>query len=336
MISNRQMLILKAIVEEYVRTAEPVGSKVLATHPALTFSSATIRNDMMELEEAGLIYKTHTSSGRVPTEEGYRLYVKWYLQHPQSQRYEYPMIDEIFEKDIVSKEQAIKEAMKLVTELTNYATIVLGSSSYQMRIKRLEFIGIDDRHGVILMVTDKGYVESKKILIPEAIRTKDIERVIKLLNELLKDVCITDIDETLKMKFQEEEIRDLILYYEKLVGVLVRAFASMAQDKYYLSGQTNILSLPEFQDIDKVKDLVSAIENQEILQVVNVASSGITVKIGRENTIKAMQDCTVITVPYEYGNNEKGAIAVFGPTRMEYQKVIPLLEYIAEVIKKMS
>lgn len=336
MISERQMLVLKAIVEEYVRTAEPVGSKFLSTLPLLSFSSATIRNDMVDLEDAGLIYKTHTSSGRVPTEEGYRLYVKWYLKAPHPEQFDYPMIDEIFERDIVSKEQAIKEAMKLVTELTNYATIVLGSSSYQMRIKRLEFIPIDDRHGVILMVTDKGYVESKKIIIPEAIKPKDIERVIKLLNELLVNVAITDIDDVLKEKLQEAEIRDLILYYEKLVGVLVRAFTSMAQDKYYLSGQTNILSLPEFQDISKVKDLVSAIENQEILQVVNIASSGITVKIGRENTIKAMQDCTVITVPYEYGNNEKGAIAVFGPTRMEYQKVIPLLEYIAQVIKKMS
>lgn len=336
MIPERQMLVLKAIVEEYVRTAEPVGSKFLSTLPSLNFSSATIRNDMVNLEEAGLIYKTHTSSGRVPTEEGYRLYVKGYLKAPHTNQFDYPMIDEIFERDIVSKEQAIKEAMKLVTELTNYATIVLGSSSYQMRIKRLEFIPMDERHGVILMVTDKGYVESKKILIPEAIKAKDIERVIKLLNELLVNVAITDIDDVLKEKLQEAEIRDLILYYEKLVGVLVRAFTSMAQDKYFLSGQTNILSLPEFQDIDKVKDLVSAIENQEILQVVNIASSGITVKIGRENTIKAMQDCTVITVPYEYGNNERGAIAVFGPTRMEYQKVIPLLEYIAQVIKKMS
>lgn len=336
MITDRQIKVLKAIVEEYVETAEPVGSKSLATLEELPYSSATIRNEMSYLEEVGLIYKTHTSSGRVPTEDGYRVYVRSIMKEKDRIRTSYPIIDEIFRRNAFSKEQAIKEAMSLVTKLTDYTSIVLGLSSYNTRIKKLQFVPIEGRYGVILMVTDKGYVESKKIIIPEAIRLQDVERVIILLNDLLHDTLITEIDTVLKDKLQEIEVQEMLIAYEKLVSVMVQSFANMAKDKFFLAGQTNILNQPEFQDVDKIKALVKSIENQEILKVVNLNQPGISVKIGQENEIKAMQDCTVITVPYEYGNNEKGAIAVVGPTRMEYQKIIPLLEYIAELIKTMT
>lgn len=338
-LTPRQVKILKAIVEEYVETAEPVGSKTLAQFEDLNVSSATIRNEMGYLEELGLIYKTHTSSGRVPTEDGYRTYVSYLLKERHKkikQKHSYPIIDEIFHRNALSKEQAIKEAMSLVTKLTNYTTIVLGVSLYNTRIKRLQFVPIEGRQGVILLVTDKGYVESQKITVPPAIRISDVERVISILNNLLYDTLINEIDDILHKKFQDVEIYDLISSYEKLVGFMVRSFTRMVKDKYFLAGQTNILNQPEFQDIEKIKALVKAIENQEILRAVDVNQHGISVKIGDENEILAMKDCTVISVPYEYGQNERGAIAVIGPTRMEYQKVIPLLEYIAEMIKAIT
>lgn len=338
-LTPRQVKILKAIVEEYVETAEPVGSKTLAQFEDLNVSSATIRNEMGYLEELGLIYKTHTSSGRVPTEDGYRTYVSYLLKERHQkikQKHSYPIIDEIFHRNALSKEQAIKEAMSLVTKLTNYTTIVLGVSSYNTRIKRLQFVPIEGRQGVILLVTDKGYVESQKITVPPAIRISDVDRVISILNNLLYDTLINEIDDILHKKFQDVEIYDLISSYEKLVGFMVRSFTRMVKDKYFLAGQTNILNQPEFQDIEKIKALVKAIENQEILRAVDVNQHGISVKIGDENEILAMKDCTVISVPYEYGQNERGAIAVIGPTRMEYQKVIPLLEYIAEMIKAIT
>lgn len=335
-LTERQKKILKAIVEEYVETTEPVGSKTLTQFEHLNVSSATIRNEMAYLEELGLIYKPHTSSGRVPTEEGYRVYVCHLLQElKQSPQKSFPVIDEIFRRNAFSKEQAIKEAMALVTKLTNYTTIVLGVSSYNTRIKRLQFVPIEGRQGVILLVTDKGYVESQKITVPPAIRISDVERVISILNTLLYDTLISEIDDVLREKLQNIEIYDLLSSYEKLVGLMVRSFAEMVKDKFFLAGQTNILNQPEFQDIEKIKVLVTAIENQEILRAVDVNKQGISVKIGDDNEVLAMKDCTVISVPYEYGENERGAIAVVGPTRMEYQKVIPLLEYIAKLIKAM-
>lgn len=333
MLSDRQLIILKAIVEEYVATAEPVGSKYLLSKFGFNFSSATIRNDMAILEELGLLQKTHTSSGRIPSEEGYRVYVREMLKDNNSRNDSFPLIDEILDHS-ASRERAIRESMALVTDLTNYASIVMGPSGYNARIKKLQFIALSGRYAVILMVTDKGNVESKKILIPNSIDVTEMEKIVNLLNEILYDCPISKIEDAIRESFKDNSIKDVLKYYDELIAVFVKTFTSMARDQFYLNGQSKILSQPEFQNINKVQDLFSAIERQELVKAVNVNEHGITVRIGQDNKLTAMKDCTVITIPYDAGDGEYGAIALFGPTRMEYQKVIPLLQYIANNIKK--
>ena len=334
MLTSRQLKVLKWIIEEYVRTAEPVGSKALASLPEFGLSSATIRNEMAELEQLGFIVKTHTSSGRVPSEEGYRLYVKELLES-QNNLQSFPLIDEIFNKELISKEQAIKESMAIITDLTNYASVILGGSAYKSRIKKLQIVVLNERLAVILMVTDQGYVESKKIIIPDEINANDLERIVNLLNEVLYDCPILEIDNVLNNKLSEDDIREKVEYYDEIISILVRAFTNMAQDKFFLSGKTNILSQPEFQNIDKAKEIIEAIDKQEILRVINLNNSGISVKIGQDNHIKAMENCTIISVPFENEFGEQGAIAVIGPTRMEYHKIIPLLNYISKNIRNL-
>lgn len=333
MISERQLKILKWVVEEYVRTAEPVGSKALANQPDFDYSSATIRNDMAVLEEQGYLLKTHTSSGRVPSVKGYKLYVSGVLERKEQEN-NFPMIDEIFRRNETSKDDAIKESMDLVSQLTNYASVALGSSSYSAKIKNLQIVKLSDFSAVMVMVTDQGYVESKKIMIPDSINFRDIEKVIRLLNETLHECPINEIDSRLKHIQNSDEIQKSIEYYDELVGVFIRAVSDMVQDKYFVSGQTNILNFPEFQDLDKVKNIFNVMNERNIFKVVSINSNDITVNIGNDNQIKAMEDCTVISVPYDNGNGQRGAIAVIGPTRMEYQKVIPLLDYIAKYLGK--
>ncbi len=336
MLSERQLLVLKAIVEEYVRTAEPVGSKTLLAIPelGLNCSSATIRNDMAYLEVLGLLQKTHTSSGRVPSEEGYRVYVKHIMNEKENYHdANFPLIDEIMNHS-ASRERAIRESMSLVTDLTNYASIVMGPSGYNARIKKLQFVSLNGKYAVILMVTDKGNVESKKIIVPESISASEMERVVNVLNELLYDKTISEIETVIRKSFEIEEIQDFLRYYDEVIAVFIKAFTNMAKDQFYLSGQNKILTQPEFQNIGKIQDLFEAIERQEVIKAVNVNEMGISVRIGQDNKITAMKDCTVITIPYDAGDGDYGAIALFGPTRMEYQKVIPLLEYIAKNIKK--
>lgn len=343
MLSNRQKAVLKAIVEEYVKTAEPVGSKTLVSRPEfmLDYSSATIRNEMAALEEMGYIQKTHTSSGRVPSEIGYRLYVSEILYEKEFDnmiiKNEFPLVDDIIERNMLSREQAVKESMALIADLTNYTSVVMGPSGYNARIRKLQFVSITGRYAVILMVTDKGNVESKKIIVPETISSLEIERIIDFLNEVLYDCPINQIYDRIKEKMHSHEIRDFIAYYDEIIAAFVRTFTAMAKDDYFLSGQNKLLSNPEFQSIDKIQELLMAIEKKDLIKAVSESdrnSLGVTVRIGNENKINVMKDCTLITVPYEDSNGEFGTIAVIGPTRMEYQKIIPLLEYIAKSIKK--
>lgn len=334
LVTERQKLILMAIVEEYVRTNEPVGSLALSKREELSFSSATLRNDMAILEELGFLEKTHTSSGRVPSEKGYRLYVNEIMRRGKKDESYFPMIDEIFENPHVSQDEAIYKSMELVTQLTNYASIVHGRSATNSRIRRLEFVSLSGNYAIILMVTDKGNVESKKIVVPPGINPKEIKRVIQILDEILHNELVSDIHNVIAHASLPDEIKEYLNYREHLVSACVEAFSEMVSDKYHFSGRYNILSQPEFKDVEKVKELFNAIERRDILRVVSADSLGITIKIGQENELKVMKDCTVVTVPYEGNDGSVGAITIFGPKRMEYSKVIPLLEYIAGNIKK--
>ncbi len=334
MLSERQKLVLIAIIEEYVKTNEPVGSFALVKRPELNFSSATLRNDMAQLEEMGFLEKTHTSSGRVPSVKGYRFYVETIMKKTSEETANFPMIDEIFDRPNITREEAISESMEIITEITNYATIALGKTAYNSRIKKLEFVSLKENYAVILMITDQGHVESKRIIVPAGISIREIEKTITILDEVLHNCLLSDIQNQLLDDITNDEIRDYIHYHSDLVDAFVNAFTEMVSDKYHISGKYNILSQPEFQNVTKARAFLDAIEKKDILRIVKSDSMGINIKIGQENELKIMQDCTVITVPYETNSGSVGAITVFGPTRMEYDKVIPLLEYIAKNMKK--
>lgn len=342
MLTDRQKTILTAIIEQFVRTNEPVGSKLLTELPEfmLGISSATIRNEMACLEEQGYLLKTHTSSGRVPSEEGYRFYVNEILNNKSIKSVDYedsfPLVDEILERNLLSREQAIHESMALVADLTHYTSVAMGSSGVNARIRKLQFVPLYGKYAVILMVTDKGNVESKKIIIPDMISNDEVEKVIIYLNKILYDCPISDIYERIRNSNEEIGIRDYIAYYDELIAAFVRTLTNMAKDDVFMSGKNNIFSQPEFKDTEKIKEILTTIEDEDFVKAVSFSDNSIQVRIGNENELSVMKDCSVVSVPYELDNGEVGRIAVIGPMRMEYQKIIPLLEYIAKNIKKLT
>ncbi|MGM9900025.1 MAG: heat-inducible transcriptional repressor HrcA [Bacilli bacterium] len=334
MLTEREKLVLIAIVEEYVKTNEPVGSLALSKRPELNFSTATLRNDMAALEEMDYLEKKHTSSGRIPSEKGYRLYIEEVMKRDLNKNSNFPMIDEIFNRPNITGEQALYESMELVAQLTNYASITLGKTAYSSRIKKLEFISLKGNQAVILMVTDLGHVESKKILVPDSISINEVEKVVKVLDEVLHNALVSDIKNIIYDPSLSTSVKEYLNYHEKLVASFVNAFTDMATDKFHMSGRYNILSQPEFQDIEKAKAIFKVLEEKNIVRAINSDTTGLTIKIGTENEVKVMQDCSIITVPYESSDGTLGSISILGPTRMEYVKVIPLLEYIAKNMKK--
>lgn len=336
MLTERQIQILITIIKEFVRTAEPVGSRTLSKMSHIPFSSATIRNDMADLEEMGYLEKTHTSSGRVPSEKGYRFYVDYLDRHREYDlSLELDPIDNLFQRKSIERDETIKEAVRILSDLTKYTAIALGPSAFTNRVKRFQFVPISSHSGVLILITDKGHVESKNIYLPPHIDIKELERVITLMNETLTNTLVEDI--TYKLNYElKPYFRQFMDYHEKLVDALINLLSTMMSDQYYLSGKDHIFQQPEFQDIDQLREIITTLDNLDILRVIGTNThNGLQVRIGRENRIEAMKNCTVITVPYELSGGERGAIAVIGPTRMEYSKVIPLVEYIAKNLSKL-
>jgi heat-inducible transcriptional repressor len=240
--TERQEKILKLIVDEYVKSAEPIGSKALSK--VLKVSSATIRNEMSVLEEEGYIEKTHTSSGRIPSEKGYRYYIETVAKTIEEDTDGFFEFEEIFSNKEAERDFIIKEAINLLSEATNCTAISLGPNAYHSKVKKVQLVQLSQTHGLILVITNYGYVESKEINIEENMDIEELTKVIDLLNELLKDTPISKVSEKLHYEIEHNQIKELLKYRETIVESFIEAFSKFAQSRYYLTGQSNMLYQP--------------------------------------------------------------------------------------------
>jgi heat-inducible transcriptional repressor len=335
MLSDRQEVVLKLIIEEYIKTAEPVGSRTLSK--ILDFSPATIRNEMADLEDLGYLEKTHTSSGRVPSDKGYHYYIETILAEDSNYDNSFNVIDELFENAEIKRDEAITQALNLLSQLTNYTTIALGPNAYGSKVKKIELIPLHEATCIILIVTNMGHVESKQITLPDNTTVDDMKRVIEIMNDVLYDCPISQVSEKIHYEINTERIKELMIYNQTIIDTFLEAFTKFTKSKYYLSGKNKMLYQPEFSDVNRVRELLTFFEQNDVFKLVENTQEqqGLTVRIGRENQINAMRDCTVITVPYQLNDKDSGTIAIVGPTRMEYQKVIPLVKYLARHMSKL-
>ncbi len=334
MLTSRQKLILKAIIDLYSETAEPVGSKLLTQLPYLDFSSATLRYDMAVLEELGYLEKTHTSSGRVPSEKGYRYYVDHLITRDNDVVNMFPMVDEIFEKNTYTRESAIQEALKLLTDLTNYTAVAVGPDIEQSKIKKIDFIPLGTKDAVILIVTDRGHVQHQQIHVADNTSINDLKEVIKTLDDLLKDRFIYDAIEILKEEFAQKELHNFMDYQSQIIDSFIQAFSKFASESFYLSGMTNVFEQPEFSNVSHIKRFMDMMERREIVKLIGT-KDGLTVRFSSDTDIIPLDQMTIVSVPFNINEVDIGRIALFGPSRMAYKKVIPLLEYIAANLAKL-
>lgn len=334
MLSNRQKLILKAIIEIHVETGEPVGSKALTMWPYLDYSSATIRYDMQALEEMGYLEKTHTSSGRIPSARGYRYYLENLITRDSDTHQFFPIIDKLFEEFETRKEYAVKKAIDLLSDLTSYTSISLGPDAGLTRIKKVDVVELTEDEVVLLIVTDKGNVQSQVFKIPEDISKQYFRESIKTLDELLSNQYIKDAGRILNSAFMERDVFEYIEYKEKILDAFISAFTNMSQENVYLSGVGNMIAKTDIEDPREIKELMQLLDNKEFLKIIG-RPNRLSFRIGKEAEFMPTDQCTIISVPYIVSENEVGTIALIGPTRMDYSKVIPLMEYIAKNITKL-
>ena len=329
MLGKRQNEILKIIVEEYIKSAKPVGSKSICD--LLNCSSATVRNEMAYLEDIGYLEKTHTSSGRVPSELGYRYYVDNLMQPKELTGEEVLTLQTIIGNQSLELSDAITKSMEIISELTNYTSLVLGNFSTENRLKKVEVVPISENTIIAIVVTDKGHIENKTITINNNISVDEIRKMVDLINNLLVGTLIYEINKKL-----EFEIKPIIGKYikqqEAIYNMFYNAFNEMTtkKDNYHFSGKTNFLKAPEFDSADKVRNIVDKLEDKEVISSIEETSSGINVYIGDESKIDS--DVTVIKTKYVV-NGEEGTLAIIGPKRMNYDKVISMLDYIKKEIE---
>lgn len=333
-LTSRQKLILKAIIELYVEDAQPVGSKALTKMPYLNYSSATIRYDMANLEELGFLDKTHTSSGRVPSQMGYRYYVNNLVTRDSQVANDYPLVDEIFTKHSYARELAIEQAIELLSELTNYTAVAVGPRNAITNIKRIDFVPVTTHEAVILIVTDKGHVQHQNIIIPKGMKMDELKDVITTLDELLRDRSLEDATKILTSAFAKAKISTYMDYQKQLLDSFINAFARFAEDNFYLSGMTNAFDQPEFLNPSNIKRFVDMLDRKELVNLIG-SKEGLSITFSDEIELIPMENFSIISIPYRISEEESGTIAVLGPTRMEYSKVIPLLEYIASNLGKL-
>ncbi|MBQ8891573.1 MAG: heat-inducible transcription repressor HrcA [Bacilli bacterium] len=327
MLTNRQENILKLIVTEYIKLAKPVGSKLLCER--LNCSSATVRNEMQILEEMGLLEKTHTSSGRIPSEAGYRYYVDNLMELKELNGEEVFKLQTIFRNTQLELSDVLSKSLELISDITSYTSVVLDKKSHDNKLKEISIVPVSENLVVVIIVTDQGYVEHKNIEIT-GISLEEVRKTVKLINDLIVGTPIDEV--SAKLEF---EIKPIIGKYVKQHEMLYNAFYDVFNDisskNVNVVGKNNILKHQEFQALDKVEEIFSKLDDKEMMQSIEEKNNDINIYIGHEN--KMDPDVTVIKTNYKT-NKDTGTIAIIGPKRMEYDKVVNLLDYIKKQIER--
>ena len=330
MINKRQIELLKLIVEEYIKTARPIGSKAICEK--LNCSSATIRNEMSFLEELGLLEKTHTSSGRIPSEEGYRYYVDNIMKPKELTGEDVLKLQTVFHNKSLVLNDAVLKSMEIISDLTNYTSIVLGTSSKENRISKVEVVPIDEFNMVTIIITDKGHVEHKNIQIEEKISMKEIKQTVDLINKFIVGTPIDEVSSKLEFEVKPK-IADTIKQQKAIYDALYNVFNDISNEaNIKVNKPSNILSEPEFNDADKIRNLLNKFEDKDFISQIkqNEDEDGVNIFIGSESEFD--DDVSIIKTSYNV-NGEEVTIALIGPKRMEYDKVTSLLNYIKNNIE---
>ena len=324
-LDERKVTILKAIIKNYMETGEPVGSRTISKYVNSKWSSATIRNEMSDLEDMGYIVQPHTSAGRIPSDKGYRFYVDQILQEKDNEVME---IKEMMVQRMGRLELVLKHLAKNLASNTNYAAMISGPQYHRNKLKFIQLSKVDAHKLLIVTVVEGNIIKNTMVDIEEEISSEELLNLNILLNTNLNGLTIEEINLGVISRLKEQagihrQVVDLVL---NEVAAVIKADEDELQ--IYTSGTTNIFKYPELSDSQKASELLSTLEHTETLQeLVSGAGNGtgIQVYIGDESPVQAMKDCSVVTATYDLGEGLKGTIGIIGPKRMDYERVLKTL-----------
>ena len=329
--TQRMVEILKAIVDEFVDTAEPVASKTLVEKYRLPYSSATIRNDMAILEAEGYIEKPHTTAGRVPSNKGYKYYCENLLDKNMDEKVKYA-VSSIFSDSGMNVEDCVKQSCKMISDMTNLTSGVLGPSSKTQTLEHISVFPLDSKTAVCVFITNTGHTENKTFNFADDVSAEDIKTCTDILNERLKGTQISELKE--KLESIKPIISNSVKRHEMLFNAFIGAFSRFASDKLYFSGTSNLMYQPEYSDIEKLKSLIKIFDDPEKLKqmVSSDHENDVTAIMPKGTELVWKDDMAIITTDIKLNRSDVAKLMVVGPRRMEYNRVISLMSIISKTI----
>ncbi len=329
MLDDRKKRVLQAIVEEYINTAEPVSSNALTKSYGLNYSSATIRNEMADLEKSGYLDKTHTSSGRIPSEKGYRYYVDELINDNDISIEEIKYISSKLETKVNEIEDLTKLTATTISEVTHYTTLSIGPKNDEQLIEEIKFVQLGSRMIMAVILTDNGLVKETIIKFDEDITAKQVETVNYMFNQKLKGKPL----ETIKGPLEDYLFDEMSYSVNVIKPIIEQIKKAIAEDeKIFLEGANKSFDLPEFNSLEVAKNFVNVLDTKELME--DMLNSGfaqdINVYIGNENEKEELKDFSIVTFKHKVGNKDLGTIGIIGPKRMDYSKVISVMKYISK------
>ncbi len=331
-LDERKLKILKAIISNYLETGEPVGSRTISKYTDLNLSSATIRNEMADLEELGLIMQPHTSAGRIPTDKGYRLYVDQMMSEKDTEMKE--MKTQLLER-VDKMETMLKQVAKVLAYNTNYATLVTAPQYQNSKLKFIQLSQVDDSQLLAVIVVDGNVIKNKLMRVERMLANDELLKLNVLLNTFLQGASLQDINLEMihTIKNQAGEFADIM---ENIFQGIAEAIHEADEVEIYTSGATNMLKYPELGNVEQTTKLLEALEERQGLNELidesmnNSDATGIQVYIGEEAPVSNMKDCSIVTATYELDGGGKGTIGIIGPKRMDYKKVVSTLKNLTD------
>lgn len=329
---DRKKRILQAITDDYINTAEPVGSRTIARRYNLGVSPATIRNEMADLEESGYLEQPHTSAGRIPSQKGYRFYVDFIMKVKSVSAEEKRRIRRELDERRREIDLLIEETARILAQLSRYAAFVLPPVSRAGVFKRIELVPVDDQTVLVVLIIDPGFVKTHLVVTRHRLTQRQLSHIAGFLNSRLRNLSLAGIGSGLLREIRAEldEYNSLL---DAALDAVVRSLETRPEDQVCTNGQVNILEQPEFRDVSKAKAILELLAEDEAvysLLAETVSARNLRVVIGQESAVPGMNACSMVSAPYEVCGVPVGALGVLGPTRMHYSHVVALVEILAE------
>ncbi|MGB4337896.1 MAG: heat-inducible transcriptional repressor HrcA [Bacillota bacterium] len=335
---QRKQAVLRAVTDDYISTAEPVGSRTIARKYGLGVSPATIRNEMADLEEEGYLEQPHASAGRIPSDKGYRFYVDSLMLEKPISKSEEVRIRKEYQRRRDSIISLIRATARVLGEMSQYASVVIGPTVKGAEIRHIQLVPLSSDTVLVVVVTNSGLVEHRVLTIEHAMSLSDLDRISWVLNNKLRGSTLSDMRGRLLKEIQAE-VSAYTSFLENMFELLIGAMRTSDTEKVHVEGVMQLLAQPEFREIEKARPVLEFLESDELvlreLSASARASRGTEVTIGSEHALEELRNCSIVSAPYGPGGQMVGAVAVIGPTRMDYAMATALVGYMAEQLSEL-